>query len=105
MAQTYCTEQSCRVNVANRALCIICAYIAAGLALVGPFVNSAGQQISSALILANIQMSFTSVVILGVWLLSGIVASCERHTHVLLCVLSSLGLPGLLLAVLTLGKA
>lgn len=105
MAQTYCLQKSCRVNVANRAICTISAYIAAGLALVGPFVNSAGLQISSAFVFANIQMSFTSIVILGVWLLSGIVASCERHTHILLCVLSSLGLPGLLLAVLMVGKA
>jgi hypothetical protein len=64
-----------------------------------PAVRALGLQ-ADANPTAQVEFKAILIIIVGVWILSGFVNSLDRHENALVCVLNSLGLPGLVLAVL-----
>ena len=99
-----CDAQHCGVKVINPWLAASLAYVSSALALAVPLLNSSGADVKTSLSLTGLDFSFLSVVIFAVWILSGVLGASEKHTNPLLCVISSLGLPGLLLAILAAGQ-
>lgn len=104
MARKYCTNPVCGIEVVGKGTSILIAYTASALALASPMLNSAGATVKTALTWTGMNFSFMSIVIFGVWLLSAVAGSSERHSSVVLCIISSLGIPGLFLAILAIGK-
>ena len=104
MSRKLCENTACGVVVVSKGLSIVVAYASSALALALPLLNSAGATVKTTLSLTGLNFSFLSVILLGVWILSGLAGSHERHTSVALCIISSLGVPGFVLALLALGK-
>jgi hypothetical protein len=69
-----------------------------------PVINSFGADVKTTLALTSFDFSFMTVILLAVWAVSGFVAGMERHQNYALCVIHSLGLPGVVLALLTIGQ-
>ena len=80
---------------------IFIGYVSSALALAIPFLNTIGAKITNIVQYADLKFSYGALIMLGVWALSGTLASHDRHENALVCALNSLGLPGLLLAGMT----
>jgi hypothetical protein len=104
MSKKHCSNPTCGIEVIGAGKTIVVGYVASALALTVPFLNSAGATVKTTFSITGMDFSFMSVLIGGIWILSGLAASSERHTSVTLCIISSLGLPGLFLAVLAVTK-
>lgn len=104
MPRRYCANGTCGVEVVGTGTTIVVSYVASALALAAPLLNSVGSGVKASLAITGVNFSFMSLIILGVWFLSGLIAAHERYTNVLLCVIGALGMPGLLLAVMAIGS-
>ncbi len=100
MSRTMCTSPSCQETAISQGLAIILSYIAAALALAVPIINSAGADVKTSATITGLDMSFMTIILVGVWVLAGLMGSAQRHGNVVLCVINALGLPGLVLALL-----
>ena len=102
MAAKLCPNPGCQKDTVHVGWAIIVSYLTGALALSIPLVRSVGGEVTGAINVAGLEFSFLTVILLVVWLLSGIVGAVERHSNIVLCVISSLGFPGLILTLLSL---
>ncbi len=98
MANNFC--DSCGNSYIGPGESILVSYVASAVALLVPFINSAGSNVTATLSLKGLEMSMFSLIIIGVWLLSGYVNGREKHSSYALCAINSLGLPGLLMTIM-----
>ena len=98
MARNRCSIVGCKTRIISTWLTAPIAYLSSALVLAVPFINAANANVKDVASILTADISVTAVVIVGVWLLSGIISTCEKHESVLLCCLNSISLPGLLLA-------
>lgn len=96
-----CKLEGCQSKTLNRMLVGVIGYSCSAVALSIPFLNATGSSLRSVAEISALNMSWGAIFILIVWFVSGVVAVSQRHEHAIACVLHSLGLPGLFLAILT----
>ena len=104
MPKSRCHLKTCPSSVIGRIPAAIIAYCAAALALSVPFLNAAGADIKNIASISSLNISWTSVIIGAVWILSGLLSTHERHENAIMCVLHACGLPGVLLGLLAIIK-
>ena len=100
-----CGGEECQHICLPKKHTILVAYMASALAIAAPLVNSMGATVKSTLAFTNLNFSFLTLFLIGVWLLSGFVGGQERHQSYLQCVIHSLGIPGIILLILTMAQA
>ena len=102
--KTYCRSDHCPVNVIGPFVNAIVSYSVAVAILAVPLTNALGADVKNIMSLSNIDsnsISFTAIGLALTILLSGWVSAHERHTHPLLCIIHSCGVPGVVLAIMT----
>lgn len=104
MSQPFCSSTSCPKEALGGLSTVILSYLAGALALTVPLLNSMGAEVKGTVNFTGVNISWLSILIVMVWLLSGIMGSAERHGNAFMCVTHALGLPGLLLAVLAIAS-
>ena len=104
MPAKLCANLDCQKDALHKGLAVVVAYLTSALALSIPLVRSLGGEVTGAINVAGLELSFLTIILFIVWLLSGIVGSVERHSNIVLCVINSLGFPGFILTLLALAE-
>jgi hypothetical protein len=102
--EPHCKRANCPEKCVPKKFSIPLSYLTAALALSVPVIKSAGADVKATLALTSLDFSFMTLILLAVWLISGFVAGMEKHQSYVLCIIHSLGIPGLVLALLTIGQ-
>jgi len=104
MSRRMCSSPHCGESAISQSLAIVISYIAAALALAVPVINSAGADVKTSATITGLDISFMTLILIGVWILAGLIGSAQKHENVVLCVINALGLPGLVLALLAVSQ-
>jgi hypothetical protein len=101
MYESLCNTNGCPERVINKFVAAILAYICSTIVLGLPILNAFGADVRDIANLTPYHISWTGVALTMLLLVSGFLGAVERHTNPLMCCISSLGIPGLILAVIT----
>ena len=101
----FCSHAHCRERCVPKKYAVPLAYTASALALAVPIINSFGANVKTTLALTSYDFSFLTLILVAVWMISGFISGMERHQNYALCVIHSLGIPGVVLALLTVSQA
>ena len=99
-----CDLNNCRGEVLDSNQVAIIAYVSSGLAMAVFLVNSMSAYLKNAGTLASLDFGLTALLCVGAWILSGIVTHAEHHENALSCAVHACGIPGVLIAVLTIAQ-
>lgn len=103
--ESYCSQARCSEKRLKQKYAIPVSYVCAAIALAAPITNSMGASVNSTLAYTSFNFSVMTLILFFVWIISGIVAGLERHQNMMMCVIHSLGIPGVTLALLTIGQS
>jgi hypothetical protein len=99
-----CQNPACTNDLPNVAVTYFIAWVIPALVLVVPFARSVGAEVTTALTLSNLHLSFLSILILGIWTISAVVTINQKNTSLLGVVLNALGFPGFFVGSLSLSQ-
>lgn len=95
-----CGSDSCPQSVISKTKSAIYSYGFSALALAPIFLNSAGADVKNLAEFSSLNISFLSIMLIIVWILTGMIGTGERHDNAAMCMLHACGLPGVAISVL-----
>lgn len=98
MPRKYCHTDHCPIFCVNGLSTYIIAYTVPAIAMAKPIFNSMNSNIDAPLWQSSLNVSGLTLILFLAWFVSGVLVAGERHTHLGWCVITALGIPGIILA-------